>query len=66
MVVLVQVSSDPEGMQSEIGEFQYEAGIHQAVRGLEVAVGPDFRIVQVNHPLLVKKKENWGAALARG
>lgn len=41
----------PEAVKSKVGEFEDEAGVHDTVARLKVAVGPQLAGVQEGHAL---------------
>ena len=55
-VVLYLLFLLPEVVQAEVGDLHYEAAVHHAVRGLQVAMGTDLRAVNVGHALEESKR----------
>jgi cytochrome c-type biogenesis protein CcmE len=61
-VVVVNVVADALGsglefVQAEISHFENPATVNQTVRGFQITVRLDGRVVQINHPLRDTKKK---------
>lgn len=65
VVAVVVVAADPLGsglefVQAEISHFENPATVNQTVRGFQITVRLDGRVVQINHPLREgKQKAKW-------
>lgn len=55
LIFRIFFSYSAKRMKSKIGDFQHKTAVHHAVTRFEVAMRPDFRRVDVGHPLCKKK-----------